>query len=83
MLNIGIVGTGWFSGVHAEILCRMEGVRIGAICGTNQAKAEAYAAQFDHAKGYGNAVEMLDGEKAGCGLYLCAPHSLMEKLRYS
>jgi predicted dehydrogenase len=72
MLNIGIVGTGWFSGVHAKILCRMEGVRIGAICGTNQVKAEAYAAQFDHAKGYGNVVEMLDGEKLDA-VYICVP----------
>jgi len=72
MLNIGIVGTGWFSGVHAKILCGMEGVRIGAICATNQAKAEAYAAQFDYAKGYGNIIEMLDGEKLDA-VYICVP----------
>lgn len=72
MINVGIIGTGWFSGVHAKILNKMEKVQIKAICGTDKEKAEEYAFEFDHAKGYGNLIEMLDEEKLDA-VYICVP----------
>ncbi|MGM0873193.1 MAG: Gfo/Idh/MocA family protein [Bacillota bacterium] len=72
MINVGIIGTGWFSGVHAKILNEMEGVQIKAICGTTKQKAEDYASAYDHAKGYGELTEMLDGEKLDA-VYICVP----------
>ncbi|MFC0272596.1 Gfo/Idh/MocA family protein [Metabacillus herbersteinensis] len=72
MLKIGIVGTGWFSGVHGKILSTMEGVQIKAVLGTTKQKADEFAYEFDHAKGYGNFVEMLDCEKLDA-VYICVP----------
>ncbi|MCL6573802.1 MAG: Gfo/Idh/MocA family oxidoreductase [Bacillus sp. (in: Bacteria)] len=72
MLNVGIVGIGWFSGVHAKIISEMNGVHIKAFCGTNKLRAEAYAAQFNQATGYGDIVEMLDSEKLNA-VYICVP----------
>lgn len=46
-LQIGIIGTGWFSKVHADILTRMEGVRVSGVCGTTMEKAEAMASVYD------------------------------------
>ncbi len=72
MINVGIIGTGWFSGVHAKILQKMEGVRIKAICGTSKVKAENYAKEYDQAKGYADFKEMLDEEKLHA-VYICVP----------
>jgi len=80
MLNIGIIGTGWFSGVHANILQKMEGVKIKAICGTSMAKAANYANKFDDANGYEDLIQMLDNEKLDA-VYICVPpfaHQEME-----
>ena len=43
-LKIGIVGTGYFSNVHAELLTKIAGVKITAICGTSLQKTAAMAA---------------------------------------
>lgn len=45
-LYIGMIGTGWFSKVHAQILSEMENVQIQAVCGTNKAKAEELASEL-------------------------------------
>lgn len=70
-LQIGIIGTGWFSKVHADILARMEGVRVASVCGTTLEKAEAMASVYD-AVGYGELEHMLDGEKLDA-VYICVP----------
>ncbi|MDT0124638.1 Gfo/Idh/MocA family oxidoreductase [Paenibacillus sp. RRE4] len=70
-LQIGIIGTGWFSKVHADILTRMEGVRVASVCGTTLEKAEAMASVYD-ATGYDNLERMLDGEKLDA-VYICVP----------
>jgi predicted dehydrogenase len=72
MLNIGIIGTGWFSKVHANILSDMEGVRIKAVCGTSAEKAESFALEFEEARGYGALEEMLETEKLDA-VYVCVP----------
>ncbi|SCY85647.1 Predicted dehydrogenase [Paenibacillus polysaccharolyticus] len=70
-LQIGIIGTGWFSKVHADILTRMEGVRVTSVCGTTLEKAEAMASVYD-ATGYDNLEHMLEGEKLDA-VYICVP----------
>ncbi|MCI3924659.1 Gfo/Idh/MocA family oxidoreductase [Paenibacillus sp. TRM 82003] len=72
MVRVGIVGTGWFGKKHAELLARMNGVRVQAFCGSSQAKAEAAALPFDGAGAYGNVRDMLDTEKLDA-VYICVP----------
>jgi myo-inositol 2-dehydrogenase / D-chiro-inositol 1-dehydrogenase len=72
LLNIGIIGTGWFSEVHAKILSTMKEANIKAVCGTKIQKAEVFGRKFGDAKGYGNVEKMLDGEKLDA-VYICVP----------
>ncbi|WP_226668109.1 Gfo/Idh/MocA family protein [Metabacillus litoralis] len=72
MLKIGIIGTGWFSGVHANILNQMEDIQIKGICGTSKDKAEKYASNYPDATGYGDVKEMLDSEDLNA-VYICIP----------
>ncbi|MFC0472750.1 Gfo/Idh/MocA family protein [Halalkalibacter kiskunsagensis] len=71
-LQIGIVGTGNFSKLHAGILEKMEDVRIQAVCGTSKEKAEKFASQFNHAHAYEDVQIMLDSEKLDA-VYICVP----------
>ncbi|MFD1179236.1 Gfo/Idh/MocA family protein [Paenibacillus puldeungensis] len=79
-LRIGIVGTGWFSRVHADLLAGMEGVRVAAVCGTSEEKALMFASNYPGATGYSRFTEMLDSQKLDA-VYLCIPpmaHGQME-----
>lgn len=71
-LNIGIIGTGYFSQFHGAILSEMPGVKITAICGTSSEKASAMASEFTDATGYHNLVDMLDAEHLDA-VYICVP----------
>ncbi|WP_334072274.1 MULTISPECIES: Gfo/Idh/MocA family oxidoreductase [Paenibacillus] len=71
-LNIGIIGTGWFSKVHGDILAGMDGVRVAAILGTSGAKAEEMASRYPGARGYAGLTDMLDREKLDA-VYICVP----------
>lgn len=71
-LQIGIVGTGWFSKVHGDILATMDGVRVAAVLGTSVPKADSLASRYPGAKGYDNLIHMLDDEKLDA-VYLCIP----------
>lgn len=71
-LQIGIVGTGWFSKVHGDILNAMDGVKVAAVCGTSIPKAESLASRYEGSKGYDNLADMLDDTKLD-GVYLCIP----------
>ncbi|MEF2968278.1 Gfo/Idh/MocA family oxidoreductase [Paenibacillus sp. M1] len=71
-LNIGIVGTGWFSKVHGDILAGMDGVRVAAVSGTSLAKAESLAERYPGARGFATLKDMLDGTKLDA-VYLCVP----------
>ncbi|MGD6853960.1 Gfo/Idh/MocA family protein [Bacillus infantis] len=72
MINVGIIGTGWFSEVHAKILMEMEEVNLAAVCGTSLSKAIDFGEKFGGIKGYGNVKEMLEGERLDA-VYLCVP----------
>ncbi|ANE48205.1 oxidoreductase [Paenibacillus swuensis] len=81
-MKVGLAGTGWFGKVHAEILSKMDGVSVAAVCGTSAAKAEAFAAQFSGMRTYDSFLDMLDAEKLDA-VYLCVPpyaHGDMESL---
>lgn len=79
-LKVGIVGTGWFSKVHANLLAEMDNVRLQAVCGSSKAKGEDMARPYD-AAGYGDITEMLDTEKLDA-VYICVPpqsHGAIER----
>lgn len=67
-----MIGTGYFSMFHAEILSKLEGVQITAIHGTSLDKAEAIAAKFPHAVGYADLDKMLDASHLDA-VYICVP----------
>lgn len=70
-LQIGIIGTGWFSRVHADILAAAEDVRVRAFLGTSKEKGERMAAAYG-AAGYGDLRDMLDAEQLDA-VYVCVP----------
>lgn len=70
--RIGMIGTGGFSRMHADLLHRMEDVQIGGVCGTSLKKASVMAAGFSKANGYDQIEEMLDKEELD-GVYVCVP----------
>lgn len=79
-LNIGIVGTGWFSKVHADLLTGMEDVSLKAICGSSKQKGEDMARPYG-AEGYGKMTEMLEAHKLDA-VYICVPpqsHGAIER----
>ncbi|EES74658.1 oxidoreductase, NAD-binding domain protein [Paenibacillus sp. oral taxon 786 str. D14] len=71
-LQIGIVGTGWFSKVHGDTLASLDGVRVTGVTGTTAAKAQALADRYPGAIGFGNLTDMLDSLKLDA-VYLCIP----------
>lgn len=71
-LNIGIIGTGWFSRVHADILSNMDGVNVAAFVGTSQEKAEAAVKNYATARAYSDVEQMLDKTKPDA-VYICVP----------
>ncbi|OME96404.1 MULTISPECIES: Gfo/Idh/MocA family protein [Paenibacillus] len=71
-LRIGIIGTGWFSKVHADILSNMDGVQVAAFVGTSQEKAARAVQGYASAKAYSNTEQMLDETKPDA-VYICVP----------
>jgi len=79
-LQIGIIGTGWFSKMHADLLAAAEGVKVRAFLGTSKEKAE-HAAMPYGAAGYGDLTEMLETERLDAA-YICVPpmaHGAIER----
>ncbi|WP_028563873.1 Gfo/Idh/MocA family protein [Paenibacillus pinihumi] len=71
-LKVGLIGTGWFSKMHGELLAAEEGVEVAAICGSSKEKADELSRQFDDARGYGKITDMLDSRKLDA-VYICVP----------
>ncbi|ASA24599.1 Gfo/Idh/MocA family protein [Paenibacillus donghaensis] len=79
-LQLAIIGTGWFSKVHADLLAGMEDVALVAVCGSSRAKGEEMAQAYG-AAGYGDVTEMLDAHKLDA-VYICVPpqsHGAIER----
>ncbi|TBL73952.1 Gfo/Idh/MocA family protein [Paenibacillus thalictri] len=62
-LKIGFVGTGSFSDKHQNIIGKMEGVEVAAICGRSLEKAERAAQRWSDAKAYTSVEDMLNDRK--------------------
>lgn len=80
-IKIGIIGTGWFSNEHANILANMEDVSVSAFVGTSLPKAENMAQRYAGAKAYSELERMLDEMKPDA-VYVCVPpfaHGEIEK----
>ncbi|MEC0092405.1 Gfo/Idh/MocA family protein [Paenibacillus macquariensis] len=80
-LRIGIIGTGWFSQVHADHLVALDDVVLQAICGSNKEKGDQMARRYG-ATGYGHVKDMLEAEKLDA-VYICVPpmaHGEIEEL---
>ncbi|MDT3425493.1 putative dehydrogenase [Paenibacillus forsythiae] len=79
-LNIGMVGTGGFARMHADLLAGMKEVKLLAVCGTGRDKAEEVARHYA-AAGYEKLAEMLDAHKLDA-VYVCVPpgaHGAIER----
>ncbi|PKG21522.1 Gfo/Idh/MocA family protein [Niallia nealsonii] len=79
-MKIGMIGTGWFAKMHANILGEIDGVEVTAFCGTSLEKAEKEAKKWPNALGFTNVEEMLDKQKMDA-VYICVPpmvHGRME-----
>lgn len=70
-LKIGIVGTGWFAGKHADILAAAEGVEIAGIVGSSKNKGDVFGIRYD-APGYESVSELAD-HQALDAVYICVP----------
>ena len=71
-LRIGILGTGLIAAVHAKHLAASPGVSVAAVCGTDPAKATAFAAA--HALSARVCAQFSDMLTSGLdALYVCLP----------
>ncbi len=73
-----MIGTGYFSMFHAEILSKLKNVEVTARVGKSLEKAEAMAAKFEYAIGYADMDMMLDASQLDV-VYICVPQWLMER----
>lgn len=71
-MRIGWIGTGSFTRFHFQLLSRMEGVDVRAVCGTGLDKAERFAADWPNASAYDRVDRMLD-ETPLDAVYVCVP----------
>ncbi|MBB3108898.1 putative dehydrogenase [Paenibacillus phyllosphaerae] len=71
-IKTAIIGTGWFSNVHADLLSRMDGVSVEAFVGTSLDKAERSASAYASARAYADVEQMLDAVKPDA-VYICVP----------
>ncbi|MFC4402656.1 Gfo/Idh/MocA family protein [Gracilibacillus xinjiangensis] len=81
-IKIGIIGTGWFTKHHLNILARFEEVVVVGFVGSNKEKAEHHAASYPGTKGFGSLDEMIADDRPDA-VYICVPpmgHGHYEKL---
>jgi UDP-N-acetylglucosamine 3-dehydrogenase len=58
MINVGVIGVGWFGGLHARLYNQLSGSNLVGVCDTNMTRADEVAAQLG-VKVYKNAEELL------------------------
>ena len=73
-LNWGILGTGWIAHEMGEALNTVNG-EIYAVCDTTLECAQKYAEEFQVAKAYGSADEMIADPNVDI-VYIATPHNL-------
>ncbi len=60
-MKIGIIGTGWVTGLHLEALKHIEGAEVVAIAGRNEVRARELAKPWK-ANTYEDPLRMLSNE---------------------
>ena len=72
-IEVGIIGTGWIAGNHAEEYLKMDDVEIVALADLVPGKAAAFAEKFgiEGARIYESDVAMLEAEKDLDGVSIC------------
>lgn len=63
VLRIATIGAGYFSQFHHDAWTRIESVALVAVCDSDPARAEDFAARFAIPRVYTDAAAMLDAEK--------------------
>jgi predicted dehydrogenase len=59
-IRVGILGTGWAAGRHAEALRRLPGVELAAVAGLDPAGARGFAEQRDVPVAHAGAAELIE-----------------------
>ena len=72
MLNVGIIGAGWFGGFHAQAIAQLEHVQLVAACSTNAASLEAFCARHG-VRGYASAQDLLQDPSINA-VVIATPH---------
>ena len=72
-MKIGIIGTGWVSGLHLNALKKIEGAEVVAIAGRNESRASELAHSWG-AKTYEKPLAMLQNESLEAVFILLPPH---------
>lgn len=73
--RVGVVGTGFAASSHIEALHRLPRVRLVALAGSSQAKADAAAAEHDAEKAYGSFDELIGDDDVEV-VHNCTPNFL-------
>ena len=72
-MKIGIIGTGWVTGLHLDALKLIEGAEVVAIAGRNEDRAKELADPWK-AKTYVDPLTMLQKESLDAAFILLPPH---------
>lgn len=83
VINVGIVGCGWFGNFHLDNLLKMENVNVCALATQNTSRLNETAKKVPGAALYSTGEEMLENEQNLDAVILCvtpARHGSLEKL---
>ena len=72
-VKIGIIGTGWIAGAHAQALLEMPDVEVVALADIVEGKAKEFAQKFEFTKAriYNSDEELVNNEKDLDGVCIC------------
>jgi predicted dehydrogenase len=70
-LSAGMVGLGWMGGQHLEVLGRLKGIKVTAVCDSDQDRAREVAARLK-AESYGSWQDLLERARPDV-LWVCTP----------
>lgn len=72
-MKVGIIGTGWVTGLHLNALKKIEGAEVVAIAGRNESRAKELAQPLG-ARTYAQPLTMLETEGLDAVFILLPPH---------
>jgi len=62
MIKVGLIGLGYIGAIHLDALFRIEGVRVKAVCDTNQALANNIAERFNIKHAYNDYMHIINDD---------------------